>query len=122
MAPTQKQTLCLLEVSPETGRTHQIRVHLAEAHHPIVGDTHYGAKSYLSSIEDDSVRTVLESLERPFLHAARLEFTHPVRKERNVFSAPFPADLSNILRLLKKRLDGGNNVATIIATIERRRL
>jgi 23S rRNA pseudouridine1911/1915/1917 synthase len=75
----------LLDLVLETGRTHQIRVHLAAIDHPVVGDEKYrGARTSLP-------------LSRPFLHAARLSFVHPVRGERLVFSSPLPDDLSDIL-------------------------
>ncbi|MBW3614586.1 MAG: RluA family pseudouridine synthase [Actinobacteria bacterium] len=67
----------------ETGRTHQIRVHLAAIGHPVVGDARYGGS-----------RPVL-SLERPFLHATRLAFDHPSTGERLVFDSPLPPDLES---------------------------
>lgn len=94
----------LLEVYPKTGRTHQIRVHLSESGHPIVGDTHYGAKSFLSSVKDETVRAALEGLDRPFLHATSLKFRHPGSGEEIRFSAPLPEDLSDLLYLLEKCL------------------
>ncbi|MBY0397096.1 MAG: RluA family pseudouridine synthase, partial [Thermoleophilia bacterium] len=71
-----------LEIRPETGRTHQIRVHLASAGLPVVGDTVYGRA------RGDEAR-----LGRPALHAARLGFVHPVTGVRHQFDAPLPADL-----------------------------
>jgi 23S rRNA pseudouridine1911/1915/1917 synthase len=83
-----------LEVRPETGRTHQIRVHLAAAGLPIAGDPVYGRKG----------RTPPESdLGRPALHAARLAFTHPRSGERLHFEAPLPADLADLLAKLERR-------------------
>lgn len=75
----------LLRCRLETGRTHQIRVHLSEAGHPVVGDRTYGAS-----------RPVAASLglERPFLHAAVLAFDHPVTGERVALSEPLPEDLA----------------------------
>lgn len=74
-----------LECRLETGRTHQIRVHLAAIGHPVVGDAAYGG-----------VRTGIDS-PRPFLHAAALELTHPVTREAMTFSSPMPHDLTEIL-------------------------
>jgi 23S rRNA pseudouridine1911/1915/1917 synthase len=76
---TQGRTL--LEIQLETGRTHQIRVHMAAIHHPVVGDHVYGR-----------VRQPPQP-PRQFLHAAHLEFIHPGSQERLVFDSPLPADL-----------------------------
>ncbi|MBI4197053.1 MAG: RluA family pseudouridine synthase [Deltaproteobacteria bacterium] len=92
--------LSLLEVFPKTGRTHQIRVHLSEIGHPIVGDIHYGAKSRLSTIKDEENRNILEQMTRPFLHAASLSFVHPSHHNRVSFSAPLPLELQHILDLV----------------------
>ncbi len=75
----------LLEVQLETGRTHQIRVHLAAVHHPIVGDPVYG-------------RQQPPMPPRQFLHAAHLEFAHPITGEWLAFDAPLPDDLAPFLR------------------------
>jgi 23S rRNA pseudouridine1911/1915/1917 synthase len=75
-----------LEVRPETGRTHQIRVHLASVGLPIVGDAVYGR-----------ARGAGRALGRPALHAAVLGFTHPGTGARVSFEAPVPADLANLL-------------------------
>jgi 23S rRNA pseudouridine1911/1915/1917 synthase len=84
----------LLRVAIATGRTHQIRVHLSEIHHPIVGDALYGG---IRTRVPQRLRPVLR-LTRPFLHAERLAFTHPRTHERLEFTAPLPADLETILR------------------------
>jgi 23S rRNA pseudouridine1911/1915/1917 synthase len=73
----------------ETGRTHQIRVHLAAVGHPLVGDPTYGER-----------RTTL-GLERPFLHAAELSFDHPTTGDRLTFASPLPADLASFLATLE---------------------
>jgi 23S rRNA pseudouridine1911/1915/1917 synthase len=72
----------LLEIQLESGRTHQIRVHMAAIHHPIVGDPIYGNAR------------VAPQPPRQFLHAAHLEFIHPSSQERLVFDSPLPADLT----------------------------
>jgi 23S rRNA pseudouridine1911/1915/1917 synthase len=82
----------LLEVSLETGRTHQIRVHFAALRHPCVGDVFYGA---------DPVLADRLGLERQWLHAVRLAFTHPVTGEPMSFSSPYPADLRRALDIVK---------------------
>jgi 23S rRNA pseudouridine1911/1915/1917 synthase len=93
--------LTLLEIALETGRTHQIRVHLSETRHPIAGDSAYGAKSHISSIKDEAVRETLERLERPLLHAWRLSFRHPSTGAKVEFEAPLPEDFDSVLKSLK---------------------
>jgi 23S rRNA pseudouridine1911/1915/1917 synthase len=75
----------LLEVRPITGRTHQIRVHLAASGHPIVGDSRYGRKKMPSGCP------------RLFLHAHLLTFTHPLSGEQISFRSPLPSDLTRFL-------------------------
>lgn len=81
----------LLRVRIETGRTHQIRVHLAHINHPVVGDTVYGR-----------ARPELRA-ERQMLHAERLTITHPRTKETLTFTAPLPADFVALINQLKSR-------------------
>jgi 23S rRNA pseudouridine1911/1915/1917 synthase len=83
----------LLKVAIATGRTHQIRVHLNAIGHPIVGDTVYGGVHRRVAAD---LRPVLR-LERPFLHAARLCFTHPGDGRRVEFDSPLPPDLESII-------------------------
>lgn len=85
----------LVEAELRTGRTHQIRVHLASCGHPIVGDDKYGP---------DEVREHFSALgfKRMFLHAGRLEIPHPLSREPMVFEAPLPPDCARILRLLEQ--------------------
>ena len=84
-------TLC--QVAIHTGRTHQIRVHLSAIGHPIVGDSLYGG---VHRRVPGDIRAV-QRLERPFLHAARLAFTHPTEDRRMQFIAPLPDDLVRVL-------------------------
>jgi len=84
----------LLEVRIETGRTHQIRVHLASIGHPVVGDTLYGAPrppSYLGTASG------VASMERNFLHAFAIQFRHPISNRPLSFQQPLPAELSEFL-------------------------
>jgi len=83
----------LLKVAIATGRTHQIRVHLSAIGHPVVGDATYGG---VRRRVTQKLRPVLR-LERPFLHAARLAFTHPVDARRVEFESPLPLDLQSVL-------------------------
>ena len=82
----------LVEAMPQTGRTHQIRVHLASLGHPVVGDDTYGAPAKLrfGTLEE-------ATLSRTFLHAARLEFAHPITGAPMKFEAPLPAELTAFL-------------------------
>ncbi|MFN7944597.1 MAG: RluA family pseudouridine synthase [Blastocatellia bacterium] len=91
----------LLDVQIKTGRTHQIRVHLAHTRHPVAGDTTYDS-GRLNNLKDQRIRAALEKLNRPFLHAERLSFTHPVTGARLDFTAPLPAELQSFLNLLRK--------------------
>jgi 23S rRNA pseudouridine1911/1915/1917 synthase len=79
----------LLRCRLETGRTHQIRVHLSAIGHPLVGDRAYGGER--EGLPEGP------TLDRPFLHAAHLAFEHPVSGERLAFDAPLPADLVGLL-------------------------
>jgi 23S rRNA pseudouridine1911/1915/1917 synthase len=79
----------LLHARLETGRTHQIRVHFAAIDHPVVGDPEYGAAGRYG-------------LERQFLHASRLEFTHPSTEERLSFTSELPGDLREALGKARK--------------------
>jgi 23S rRNA pseudouridine1911/1915/1917 synthase len=85
--------LTLCQVAIHTGRTHQIRVHLSAIGHPIVGDAMYGGVH--RRVAGD-IRAV-QRLQRPFLHAARLAFTHPRDQRRLEFVAPLPEDLMDVL-------------------------
>jgi 23S rRNA pseudouridine1911/1915/1917 synthase len=89
----------LVRVAIQTGRTHQIRVHLNAIGHPVVGDFLYGGTRRHVAAD---LRPVLR-LERPFLHAARLAFTHPTEGRRLEFEAPLPADLQQVLDALVER-------------------
>jgi len=82
----------LLEAEPRTGRTHQIRVHLASVGHPVVGDTTYGAPAKLRMGGREE-----PSLPRTFLHAAKLTFVHPTAGTPLSFEAPLPEDLESFL-------------------------
>jgi 23S rRNA pseudouridine1911/1915/1917 synthase len=90
----------LLRVRIHTGRTHQVRVHLASIGHPVAGDAAYGGTRTPSS-RRAAAREALQSLERPALHAARLSFAHPASAERLTFEAPLPPDLEAVLARLR---------------------
>ncbi len=86
----------LLDVEIKTGRTHQIRVHLAHIKHPVVADAAYdGGRA--NSIKDAKLRATIAKLGRPFLHAAGLGFAHPARGEKMEFAARLPDELRAFL-------------------------
>ena len=95
-AALQMPGVTLVHVAISTGRTHQIRVHLSEIGHPIVGDAVYGG---LRRRVPGDLRPVL-ALDRPFLHAGRLVFHHPADGRRMEFEAPLPDDLRSVLNLI----------------------
>lgn len=96
----------LVTVRIETGRTHQIRVHLASIGHPVVGDTLYGAPAKIPSSETRKKNTPPQetlSLQRNFLHAAELEFAHPVTGKPLKLQAPLPKELKSFQNQLESR-------------------
>lgn len=97
---------CLLECELETGRTHQIRVHLSHLGHPVLGDPTYGGGDRRALNLRGAIRTlareVFEILPRPALHAARLEFCHPQTGQALALEAPLPADFSAALSILRR--------------------
>jgi 23S rRNA pseudouridine1911/1915/1917 synthase len=95
-----------LDVALDTGRTHQIRVHLAHLGHPVVGDRVYGGSARmrlrLTAAERSLAQVLLELLPRQALHAAELEFAHPVSGKHLRFQAPPPEDFAAALEWLRK--------------------
>jgi 23S rRNA pseudouridine1911/1915/1917 synthase len=89
----------LLQVAIATGRTHQIRVHLNAIGHPIVGDPTYGG---VRRHVPNDIRAV-QRLERPFLHAWKLAFTHPTDGRRLEFESPLPADLHAVIDAIRDK-------------------
>jgi 23S rRNA pseudouridine955/2504/2580 synthase len=88
----------LLEAELKTGRTHQIRVHLAYLKHPIAGDDKYGNFPLNKELAG-------QGLKRMFLHAAKLSFNHPITGEPLIFEAPLPDDLQHFLDTLDKNAE-----------------
>jgi 23S rRNA pseudouridine1911/1915/1917 synthase len=93
--------VCLVGVGIATGRTHQIRVHLSAIHHPVVGDALYGG---VHRRVPPRLRAV-QKLDRPFLHASRLAFTHPKDGRRLEFRAELPAELTRVLEQLREDVE-----------------
>jgi 23S rRNA pseudouridine1911/1915/1917 synthase len=91
----------LLRVFPRTGRTHQVRAHLAAIHHPCVGDERYAGAQW-KGIADPAARRAARDFPRPALHARRLQLDHPRGGERLAFEAPLPDDLRALLDALRR--------------------
>jgi 23S rRNA pseudouridine1911/1915/1917 synthase len=94
----------LARVRIETGRTHQIRVHMASISHPVVGDTLYGAPAKIIALPLSATRKApreVLSLGRNFLHASELEFTHPISGREISLKSPLPAELDEFLSRLR---------------------
>lgn len=92
---------CYLRVRLETGRTHQIRVHMAHIRHPIVGDVLYGGRLQRGPGLPQAVREALHDFPRQALHARELAFAHPLEGDERRFESPLPADFSALLAALR---------------------
>jgi len=92
----------LLEVRLETGRTHQIRVHMAHIRHPVFGDPVYGGRLRLPPRADGALVEAMRAFRRQALHAYRLGFRHPASGEELLFEAEIPADMAQLLVLLRE--------------------
>jgi 23S rRNA pseudouridine1911/1915/1917 synthase len=94
----------LLEAKIETGRTHQIRVHLSALGHPVVGDGVYGGSKRI--VESTALRATLKKLSRQALHAGRLSFVHPITGKEMTFESPLPEDMAEVTRFLREKVAG----------------
>ncbi|MFO8058067.1 MAG: RluA family pseudouridine synthase [bacterium] len=92
--------LSLVELELHTGRTHQIRVHLSEMNHPVVGDALYGKGRTLPARLDPQTRSALRQLKRQALHAYHLGFLHPCTSEPMAFESPLPQDMKAAVKAL----------------------
>lgn len=90
-----------LSVRLETGRTHQIRVHMSHIHHPIVGDTAYGGRVQLSKGMTQELIQTLRQFKRQALHAFALGFTHPITQEFTRWEIDLPEDMQHLIAVLK---------------------
>ncbi len=93
--------LTLVELKPRTGRTHQLRVHLASLGHPVVGDAAYGGGAARLKAEP-RLRGLKPLVTRQLLHARNLSFTHPRTGEVMAFEAPLPQDFTTVLEYLQQ--------------------
>jgi 23S rRNA pseudouridine1911/1915/1917 synthase len=92
----------LLRVRLETGRTHQIRVHLAHIGMPVVGDPVYGGRLQAPPGASEALQQTLRGFRRQALHAQRLRFEHPLSGRERAFEAPLPADFAGLLQILRR--------------------
>lgn len=92
-----------LKLRLETGRTHQIRVHMASIHHPLLGDTQYGGRriKHIAGASPE-LDAVLNNYRHQALHATHIEFEHPVSHEMLSFDAPIPEDMQHLIELLRQ--------------------
>jgi 23S rRNA pseudouridine1911/1915/1917 synthase len=98
-----RDRLTLLDLTLETGRTHQIRVHLAEMNLPVVGDPLYGSARLARALADPRLRKLIEQLGRQFLHAWQLGFIHPQSGAALEFCAPLPCELQGVIDYLEQK-------------------
>jgi 23S rRNA pseudouridine1911/1915/1917 synthase len=96
--------LSLVRLRLETGRTHQIRVHLSEAGHPLVGDDVYGGAGRLPNLKDPQLRKLIKELGRQALHAKTLGFRHPTTGEYLEFDSELPPDMARLLTYLESTI------------------
>ena len=94
----------LLEIRLETGRTHQIRVHMAHLHFPLVGDAAYGGRPRLPAGISDRLRQAILSFPRQALHARKLELVHPESRELITWECEPPEDFNQILAVLREEV------------------
>lgn len=92
----------LIQVRLETGRTHQIRVHLAHRHYPLVGDPLYGGRLKQPAGASEALREALRAFPRQALHARKLGLVHPSSGDYLEFEAPLPEDLQTLIRVLEE--------------------
>ena len=90
-----------LDIQLGTGRTHQIRVHMNNEKHPIIGDPLYGKNTFLKKGINASLREFIKNFKRQALHAYNLEFTHPISKKIISLKAELPDDMNNLIKILE---------------------
>ena len=105
------RTMTLVECRLETGRTHQIRVHMAHVRHPLVGDSQYGGLLKLPKSADPALVEALRAFRRQALHAEKLEFQHPKSGKAVTVEAELPTDLQTLLAALRVDVKANNDDA-----------
>ena len=90
-----------LDIQLGTGRTHQIRVHMNNEKHPIIGDPLYGKNTFIKKGINASLREFIKNFKRQALHAYNIEFTHPVSKKIISLKAELPDDMNNLIKILE---------------------
>ncbi len=95
--------LTLIRLKLETGRTHQIRVHLSEAGHPLAGDPVYGGSGRLANIHDPQLLALIKELGRQALHAKTLGFIHPATCEYMEYDTELPEDMARVIEYLENQ-------------------
>lgn len=101
----QYHDFTLLDVKLMTGRTHQIRVHMAHIKHPVVGDPLYGGRPRFPGQASEQLRTLLQEFQRQALHACALSLHHPITDERLAFNAPLPQDFQILVDSLDEHYE-----------------
>lgn len=96
-----------LELQLETGRTHQIRVHLSSIHYPILGDKTYGGRLKIPPKAEPHFQILLRTFPRQALHAKQLGLTHPITGEDMFWEIPLPEDMVNLIEALRRDFDVG---------------
>jgi 23S rRNA pseudouridine1911/1915/1917 synthase len=100
----RRRGISLVRLTPATGRTHQLRVHLASIGHPVLGDATYGGTARSIHLGNNEVTSLLRTLKRPALHALKLEFDHPSTGKRLAFEAPPPDDLAGLFSWIEGKV------------------
>ena len=94
-----------VKVNLETGRTHQIRVHMSHIHFPLVGDPVYGGRLILPRGASDELKDALKSFKRQALHAAKLGLKHPATQQEMHWKAPLPEDMLDLIKVLRADIE-----------------
>jgi 23S rRNA pseudouridine1911/1915/1917 synthase len=98
--PQPPEKFCFVKLTPKTGRTHQLRVHMAAIGHPMVGDTMYGGRIFEHTCgEQPEFR-----FDRQALHAAEITFVHPATLETMTLKAPLPPDITKLTEILRTKI------------------